>query len=465
MKTVTVIHCWSAPRSRSTALLYSFEARGGSDCVAIDEPLYREWLVSKGDTVERPYFQELVQGKPPTGSPPEETAIWQRELASLDDRIRQAVQGSFSSTSEGGGDGAGDGVIFCKHMAKHFYLYNLDQECTVEGFHLVHRHLLLIRDPVSVLSSWGAAGEVHGNNPTSDEIGIVPLLSIYSQLESRVTKDFLPAVVLDSDDLVVDPEGTLMDICVALNIPYRQEMMSWPKGPHSCDGPWSHWWYKNVHKSQGWQRTKAISTKEYYPETREYRTLDPSLMQSLKASFPAYEFLKHLSRGYQQRGPDPSTTTIYEDPRNAHLLVWIGSPQTGRLYPRDMAGVSPWDSAVQGGDACWEGLRVYRGKVLSLEKHLRRLFRSARALGFEISNTNVHSIEQVREAIFRTLAANGMRDSAHIRLTLTRGEKCTSSMNPKFNVYGTTLIILPEWKPTEVRVESKLARDGCLTPA
>ncbi len=54
------------------------------------------------------------------------------------------------------------------------------------------------------------------------------------------------------------------------------------------------------------------------------------------------------------------------------------------------------------------------------------------------------------EAIFATLAANGMRDHAHMRLTLTRGEKYTSSMNPKFNVYGTTLIILPEWKPTEV---------------
>lgn len=42
-----------------------------------------------------------------------------------------------------------------------------------------------------------------------------------------------------------------------------------------------------------------------------------------------------------------------------------------------------------------------------------------------------------------------MRNGAHMRLTLTRGEKCTSSMNPLFNVYGTTLIILPEWKPTE----------------
>ena len=88
---------------------------------------------------------------------------------------------------------------------------------------------------------------------------------------------------------------------------------------------------------------------------------------------------------------------------------------------------------------------MYRGKILSLDRHLKRLFKSAKALGFK----NVHTKEEVVEAIFQTLAANGMRDNAHMRLTLTRGEKCTSSMNPNFNVYGTTLIILAEWKPTE----------------
>ena len=173
--------------------------------------------------------------------------------------------------------------------------------------------------------------------------------------------------------------------------------------------------------------------------------MNPLLMPALKASFPAYDFLRRLTTTHCQRGPPPAQ--LYEDPRNEHLLVYIGAPGRGRLLPRDMAGVSPWDSSVQGGDACWEGIRVYRGKILSLDKHLRRLFRSAKALGFE----NVHSKEEVTEAIFRTLAANGMRDGVHMRLTLSRGEKSTSNMNPKFNVYGTTLIVLPEWKPTEVR--------------
>ena len=196
--------------------------------------------------------------------------------------------------------------------------------------------------------------------------------------------------------------------------------------PLECDGPWAKWWYHNVWKSEGWYRTS--------PSTSKYRTLDMELMPALRASFPAYEFLRQLSTKYSKRGPPASQ--IYEDPRNEHLLVWIGAPEHGRLYPRSMATVSPWDSSVQGGDGCWEGLRVYRGKILSLDKHLRRLFRSAKALGYE----NVHTKEQVKEAIFKTLAANGMRDSAHMRLTLTRGEKCTSSMNPKFNVYGTNLV-------------------------
>lgn len=166
-------------------------------------------------------------------------------------------------------------------------------------------------------------------------------------------------------------------------------------------------------------------------------------MATLKASYPAYDFLQSLSPQYKTRGPPPSEK--YEDPRNEHVLVFIGAPGRGKIVPRDLAGVSPWDSSVQGGDAAWEGLRVYRGKILSLEKHLRRLFKSAKALGFK----NVHTKEEVIDGIFRVLAANGMRDGAHMRLTLTRGEKCTSSMNPNFNVYGTTLIILPEWKPTE----------------
>lgn len=429
-KQITVIHCWSAPRSRSTALLYSFEARG-DDCVAIDEPLYREWLVAKGDTVARPYFKEMIEGVPPEpDATDEEIRRWKRELLSLKERIIVAVERLDAN-----------GVIFCKHMAKHAFLFDFDEDLQLEGINLIHRHLLLIRDPVDVLSSWGSSSDVHGNNPTSDEVGIVPLLTIYSKLESRANGIGSHPVILESDDLVADPEGTLSSICAGLGIPYKESMLTWKSGEHECDGPWAKWWYHNVWKSDGWHRKST--SEEYYPETKKYCTMKPELMHALKASFPAYEFLRRLTKSYSERGPPASE--IYEDPRNENILVWVGAPRRGRLLPRDLAGVSPWDSSVQGGDACWEGIRVYRGKILSLDKHLRRLFHSAKALGFK----NVHSKEEIVEAIFKTLAANGMRDNAHMRLTLTRGEKCTSSMNPNFNVYGTTLIILAEWKPTE----------------
>ena len=127
------------------------------------------------------------------------------------------------------------------------------------------------------------------------------------------------------------------------------------------------------------------------------------------------------------------------DPRNNDIMVFVGD----QLVPRAEARVSVFDSVVQGGDAVWEGLRVYNGRIAALDDHLQRLQNSAKTLAFE----SVPSNDVVREAIFRTLEANGMRDEAHIRLTLTRGEKITSGMNPRFNQSGCTLIVLAEWKP------------------
>ena len=127
------------------------------------------------------------------------------------------------------------------------------------------------------------------------------------------------------------------------------------------------------------------------------------------------------------------------DPRNEDILVFIN----GELLPRSEAKVSVFDSSVQGGDAVWEGLRVYRGRIAAFEEHLERLQNSAHALAFAA----VPLPDEVRAAVFRTLEANGMHDGAHIRLTLTRGEKATSGMNPRFNQSGCTLIVLAEWKP------------------
>ena len=127
------------------------------------------------------------------------------------------------------------------------------------------------------------------------------------------------------------------------------------------------------------------------------------------------------------------------DPRNKDIIVYVN----GELKTRADARVSVFDSVVQGGDAVWEGLRVYQGRIAALSGHLRRLQDSAKALAFE----GVPSSDEVRAAVFETLKANDMRDDAHIRLTLTRGEKITSGMNPRFNQSGCSLIVLAEWKP------------------
>ena len=124
--------------------------------------------------------------------------------------------------------------------------------------------------------------------------------------------------------------------------------------------------------------------------------------------------------------------------KNRDLIVNIN----GSLLHRDQAGISPFDSAVQGGDAVWEGLRLYNGRIFKLYEHLDRLHRSAVALSFP----EIPSRDKIIEEIKRTLVANKMRDGVHMRLTLTRGVKITSGMDPRLNQNGPTLIVLAEHK-------------------
>ena len=152
------------------------------------------------------------------------------------------------------------------------------------------------------------------------------------------------------------------------------------------------------------------------------------------------------------------------DERNRDILVSIN----GQLLPRDKAGISPFDSAVQGGDAVWEGLRVYNGRIFKLREHLDRLRSSAVALAFR----EIPTAEKLRTEIRRTLEANQMIDGVHIRLTLTRGVKITSGMDPRLNQSGPTIIVLAEYKPpvydkTGIRLITSSVRrfsPDCLDP-
>ena len=125
--------------------------------------------------------------------------------------------------------------------------------------------------------------------------------------------------------------------------------------------------------------------------------------------------------------------------KNRDLLININ----GEMIHRDKAGISPFDSAVQGGDAVWEGLRLYNGKIFKLTEHLDRLRHSALAMAFAEIPSHEYFIDEIK----KTLAANNMTDGVHIRLTLTRGVKYTSGMDPRINNQGPTLIVLAEHKP------------------
>jgi branched-chain amino acid aminotransferase len=127
------------------------------------------------------------------------------------------------------------------------------------------------------------------------------------------------------------------------------------------------------------------------------------------------------------------------NPANANLILNIN----GKLVHRDEAGVSPFDSSVQNGDAVWEGLRLYNGRIFRLRQHIHRLRNSATMLQYE----GFPDDDTLIDALRRTLAANKMTDGVHIRLTVSRGLKYTSGLDPRINTQGCSFFILPEFKP------------------
>ncbi|MEP1094761.1 MAG: aminotransferase class IV [Cyclobacteriaceae bacterium] len=127
------------------------------------------------------------------------------------------------------------------------------------------------------------------------------------------------------------------------------------------------------------------------------------------------------------------------NPKNENIQVWVGD----QLYHRNEAKVSVFDSSVQGGDTVWEGVRVYKEGLLHLDRHINRMFESAKALAFQ----HVPTRDFIKDAIKQTLEANGQEENTLLRLTLSRGEKITSGMDPRLNQKGSCLIVLAEWKP------------------
>lgn len=354
------------------------------DIEVLDEPLYANFLRVTG--FDRPYRKELL------------------------------------STTESDGNKVVDEIIFgpgkkkyrfCKHIAKQ-WVPGLSTDLLKKG-----KHLILIRNPLDILPSFDKVVP-----PSFQELGFTELVGLYNEL-SALGK---PPPIIDAAELGQNPEATLRSLCEDLDIPFQASMLKWEAGPRPIDGIWAPWWYKSVHKSTGFEPPRK------YPAPFPF-----SLYDVLEQSLPLYTYLRRHVRHTSHLLKSPLPPPDLPVPANAKLLAWVGD----EILPRDSAKVSVFDSIVQGGDSVWEGLRIYNGKVFKLEEHLDRLFDSAKALAFE----NVPTRDEVKEAIFRTLIRNGMFDNTHIRLSLTRGKKVTSGMSPAFNLYGCTLIVLPEWKP------------------
>lgn len=351
----------------------------------LDEPLYANFLRVTG--VDRPYKEELRSEMEKDGNKV----------------VKEVIFGAGVKKYR-----------YCKHIAKQ-RVPGLTDELMKRG-----KHFILIRNPLDILPSFDKVVP-----PSFSELGLAELVAIYSELSELGT----PPPVIDGADLRENPEAALRGLCEDLDIPFQDSMLRWEAGPKPFDGIWAPWWYKSVHESTGFSPAKKYPTP--FPT---------SFYDLLEQSLPFYNMLKRHAR--RSSSSYLNSTLPYPSlpvPANEKLLAWVGD----EIVPRETAKVSVFDSVVQGGDAVWEGLRVYCGKVFKLEEHLDRLFDSAKALAF----SNVPTREEVKEAIFKTLLRNGMFDNAHIRLTLTRGKKVTSGMSPAFNRYGCTLIVLAEWKP------------------
>ncbi|KAA8536896.1 hypothetical protein F0562_029374 [Nyssa sinensis] len=318
---IEVIHSWSAPRSLSTSVMYSFAQR--DDMEVLDEPLYANFLRVTG--VERPYREEVLSKMESDGNKVVKDVIF----------------------------GPGEKKYrFCKHMAKQ-RVPGLTDELMKKG-----KHFILIRNPLDILPSFDKVVP-----PSFLELGLAGLVSIYTEL-CELGK---PPAIIDSAELQQDPEAALRGLCEDLDIPFQAAMLKWEAGPKPVDGIWAPWWYGSVHKSTGF--TSARKYPSPFP---------PSLYDLLEQSLPFYNMLKRHTRCTSSLLKSPLPRPVLPVPANEKLLAWVGD----EIVPRDSAKVSVFDSVVQGGDSVWEGLRIYRGKIFKLDEHLDRLFDSAKALAF-----------------------------------------------------------------------------------
>lgn len=234
MQPLKRINLWSGPRNISTALMYSFAQR--TDTVVIDEPLYGHFLRETG--LNHPGKEEVLQSQESDGNK----------------IISQIILGECSKP-----------ILFCKQMTHH--LLNLDLQFLSQTYNVI-----LIRDPKQVLISYAKVI----SEPTLDDIGIRQSFDLFHFLSE---KNF-HHLVIDSEDVLRNPEKSLTALCENLGISFQPDMLHWKAGARPEDGVWAKYWYNNVHASTG-----------FTPFEKDARALPPHLENIYQEAKTYYDFL------------------------------------------------------------------------------------------------------------------------------------------------------------------------------
>ena len=235
MNTVRIA-MWSGPRNISTAMMRSFENR--PDCAVVDEPFYAAYLAETG--LEHPMRDEVL--------------------------VSQARD--WRTVAKGLAEDEPAPVFYQKHMTHHMLPeFGLDWMGAC-------RNAFLIRDPAAVLASYvQKRAEV-----TLEDIGVVRQHELFEREADRLGN--APPVV-EGADVLADPRGTFGALCAALEIPFRDEMLSWPAGPRDSDGVWAPAWYEAVERSTGFAA----------PERKTAAPLTDDLRRIADQARPHYEAL------------------------------------------------------------------------------------------------------------------------------------------------------------------------------
>jgi len=141
------------------------------------------------------------------------------------------------------------------------------------------------------------------------------------------------------------------------------------------------------------------------------------------------------------------THSYLEDNRNKNIKIYVN----GKIFSRRDASISVFDSGFLLGDGVWEGIRLLNGELVFLDEHLKRLFFGAKQLDINIG----YSPEELIEIIYKTLSANDMKNGVHIRLIVSRGLKKTPYQHPNANIQGSTLVIIPEYKKADKKINKQ----------